>query len=326
MIYDNSNSPLMKTPYLDASTSNDTPFIDAISPPFIDAAIDFNQNYYVPLNKKPNDICIASYLTNYDIAKLAHDPVAVFNGDPNLLIIDKSKTPLAPQKASPTVKLETVDEESRSDNTLFPPLKQQEIKQEPQEDTKIDMNRIKSEGLSLDELLGFDATSPLTEMDDYEEQQFEEEQQEKEEERETKQKKKNEQHEKKTTTNSKKRKANASVTDSNNAAVKKPRNAKDTNKEAKLYQCPLCDHKSKRRYNLSTHIKTHDKNRVKEFECSLCSKSFDRRHDRDRHLATVHRKERTHGCPHCINQFSRNDALNRHLVQKHGYDEADLED
>ncbi|GAA5816297.1 hypothetical protein MFLAVUS_009823 [Mucor flavus] len=91
---------------------------------------------------------------------------------------------------------------------------------------------------------------------------------------------------------------------------------------AEVFKCPFCEHSSKRKYNLTTHIKTHDKKRVKEFTCSQCQKGFDRRHDRNRHLATVHRLERAHVCNHCPAHFSRGDALNRHLIHKHGYDEG----
>ncbi|CAO3703754.1 unnamed protein product [Rhizopus stolonifer] len=86
--------------------------------------------------------------------------------------------------------------------------------------------------------------------------------------------------------------------------------------QGKLHQCPYCDHVSKRRYNLSTHIKTHNKQRVKEFECEQCHSRFDRRHDRDRHLATVHRGKRALVCKCCSIRFSRRDALNRHLAQR----------
>ncbi|KAI9282226.1 hypothetical protein BY458DRAFT_497563 [Sporodiniella umbellata] len=103
--------------------------------------------------------------------------------------------------------------------------------------------------------------------------------------------------------------------------VEKPKRGKRV--EGKLHQCPYCDHVSKRRYNLSTHIKTHDKQRVKEFECSECQSRFDRRHDRDRHLATVHRGKRAIICPCCSIQFSRRDALNRHLAQRHEQENDD---
>ncbi|KAI8888787.1 hypothetical protein K501DRAFT_138001, partial [Backusella circina FSU 941] len=73
-----------------------------------------------------------------------------------------------------------------------------------------------------------------------------------------------------------------------------------------------CDHASKRRYNLTTHLKTHDKERVREFPCGHCKKAFDRKHDRDRHVATVHEGKRAHVCDICSSQFSRGDALARH--------------
>ncbi|KAI7857634.1 hypothetical protein BDC45DRAFT_405545, partial [Circinella umbellata] len=56
----------------------------------------------------------------------------------------------------------------------------------------------------------------------------------------------------------------------------------------KRYQCDICKLKFSRRYNLGTHVKTHDKDRQKEYMCSVCPKGFDRKHDRDRHVATVH--------------------------------------
>ncbi|KAI9282765.1 hypothetical protein BY458DRAFT_411376, partial [Sporodiniella umbellata] len=54
------------------------------------------------------------------------------------------------------------------------------------------------------------------------------------------------------------------------------------------HPCPVCSATFDRRYNLGTHIKTHDKNRKKAFECSLCTKTFDRKHDLSRHISTVH--------------------------------------
>ncbi|GAA5816300.1 hypothetical protein MFLAVUS_009826 [Mucor flavus] len=90
---------------------------------------------------------------------------------------------------------------------------------------------------------------------------------------------------------------------------------------AKVFQCPFCEHSSTRKYNLTTHVKTHDMSRVKEFTCSQCQKGFDRRHDRNRHMATVHRLESTHVCNHCPAHFSRGDALSRHLIREHGYND-----
>jgi uncharacterized Zn-finger protein len=111
--------------------------------------------------------------------------------------------------------------------------------------------------------------------------------------------------------------ARLSESDPQDKPKKRGRKRKEERKMTKAYECPYCDHVSKRRYNLSTHIKTHDKNRVKEFECSQCFKRFDRRHDRDRHLATVHRTDRSFACKSCSVRFSRRDALDRHVEQQH---------
>ncbi|KAF1796454.1 C2H2-type zinc finger transcription factor [Mucor lusitanicus] len=275
----------MVTPLLESSNM-DTPFLDSFSadtPPFFDTALDVSPYLmYASFadthqqNNNSKDVFIAGYLDgheNSDIAKLTHDPLK-FNGDPSVLLIDKSKSPhlsypspaAAEPKPSPTVKLETVTEEDS--DSLFPPLNSSQ--QSMNTDTQ------SSQDVSLDQLLGFDPSSPLSEddSDDY---------------------------------------------------VKGAITVKES-KSAKLFQCPLCPHMSKRRYNLSTHMKTHDKNRIKEFNClhEGCKKSFDRRHDRDRHLATVHRGERSYNCSECKSHFSRRDALNRHLVQKHDYDEQDF--
>lgn len=85
------------------------------------------------------------------------------------------------------------------------------------------------------------------------------------------------------------------------------------------HACPQCSATFDRRYNLGTHIKTHDKNRKKDFECRLCAKTFDRKHDLTRHVSTVHNGERAFTCESCSSTFSRKDAMVRHKVQKHGY-------
>ncbi|KAG1455302.1 hypothetical protein G6F56_007101 [Rhizopus delemar] len=104
---------------------------------------------------------------------------------------------------------------------------------------------------------------------------------------------------------------------------KKTTKKKIAKKTTQNFSCPHCGHVSKRRYNLGTHIKTHDKNRIKEFGCTECPKRFDRRHDRDRHLATVHHGERSFVCKDCSLHFSRRDGLNRHLAQQHEENDFD---
>ena len=104
------------------------------------------------------------------------------------------------------------------------------------------------------------------------------------------------------------------------------RDMKKANKRIKVdkncdrkHECPICHATFNRRYNLGTHIKTHDKNRQKDFSCHLCNKTFDRKHDLSRHIATVHNGERAYSCNECTSTFSRKDAMVRHKVQKHGY-------
>ncbi|CAO3592429.1 unnamed protein product [Absidia cylindrospora] len=90
-----------------------------------------------------------------------------------------------------------------------------------------------------------------------------------------------------------------------------------TNQNEKRYGCPICRRKFSRRYNLNTHIRTHNINRIKEFECGVCGFGFDRKHDRDRHMISVHRGERDYSCDQCAATFCRRDALARHALKSH---------
>lgn len=87
--------------------------------------------------------------------------------------------------------------------------------------------------------------------------------------------------------------------------------------KAKVFTCSTCHRQFNRRYNLGTHMKTHDKNRHRPYACPECPKRFDRKHDRKRHIQTVHRGERLYPCDQCNAEFSRKDALMRHKDQKH---------
>ncbi|KAH9969907.1 hypothetical protein BC827DRAFT_1151811 [Russula dissimulans] len=56
----------------------------------------------------------------------------------------------------------------------------------------------------------------------------------------------------------------------------------------KPFKCPYCSFSSARKYNLKTHIGTHNKEKSKKFECGICMRGFSRKHDLQRHQATRH--------------------------------------
>lgn len=79
----------------------------------------------------------------------------------------------------------------------------------------------------------------------------------------------------------------------------------------KYYVCSVCNHKSKRHYNVEVHLKTHEKNRPKPFVCDICNKSFCRIHVLERHKIT--HQEKMYSCELCGKKFGRLDSLKRHV-------------
>ncbi|KAJ3289500.1 hypothetical protein HK104_007415 [Borealophlyctis nickersoniae] len=77
----------------------------------------------------------------------------------------------------------------------------------------------------------------------------------------------------------------------------------------KVYCCdhPGCTKTFTRRYNLKSHMETHNPNRIKHHSCAHCPKRFSRAHDLTRHLM-LHSGEREFGCE---------DALRKHLAAVH---------
>ncbi|KAG0940825.1 hypothetical protein G6F57_005405 [Rhizopus arrhizus] len=283
-------SPIVTTPFLDENI--DTPY----SPPFFDT---FDLPSYA--NALNQEILVGNYLNDWH----EHGAIAQFNGDPTELLIDKSKTPQLSVSKFSFTPAQKSDHEG-----LFPPLQSSkntiDIKPEPVEDEFRDL---------------LDLGSPLSEeMEPLEEEQEQEEQEAVKEEKPVKEESSLKENilvdENPMEEKPKKRGRKRKQQDDEEKPPKKRPSAKKS-PGSRLYPCPYCDHVSKRRYNLSTHIKTHDKNRTKEFECPQCLKRFDRRHDRDRHLATVHRGERSFTCKECSVHFSRRDGLNRHLASQH---------
>ncbi|KAJ3274268.1 hypothetical protein HK104_004140 [Borealophlyctis nickersoniae] len=88
-----------------------------------------------------------------------------------------------------------------------------------------------------------------------------------------------------------------------------------TKKRRVAYSCPHpgCTRTFSRRFNLQTHLGTHDPNRPRPYKCTLCPRSFVRQPDLERH-GNVHRNVgRPHACD-CGKSYARRDALVRHQM------------
>ncbi|KAI9364516.1 hypothetical protein DFJ73DRAFT_620011 [Zopfochytrium polystomum] len=71
------------------------------------------------------------------------------------------------------------------------------------------------------------------------------------------------------------------------------------------FMCPIegCGKIFARKFNLKTHLNTHDPERARPFQCPDCEKTFVRFHDLDRHQ-TVHSKTKEFRCE-CGVSFTR---------------------
>ncbi|KAJ3119143.1 hypothetical protein HK098_005747, partial [Nowakowskiella sp. JEL0407] len=110
------------------------------------------------------------------------------------------------------------------------------------------------------------------------------------------------------------RKSNASKTLKGGLKVSTA-NIKISKSNTGTYVCSTCSRDFNRRFNLLTHLKTHDSNRPRPFTCPNCAATFVRQHDLTRH-ASVHATTKPHKCPGCETQFSRRDAMLRHVMQR----------
>ncbi|CAG8460252.1 3023_t:CDS:1 [Paraglomus occultum] len=88
----------------------------------------------------------------------------------------------------------------------------------------------------------------------------------------------------------------------------------DDRSKQKLYPCPKCNRPFSRKFNMESHLTTHDPHRVKPFLCDYlgCGHRFTRKHDLKRHVNGIHKCEKQHRCPHCDKTFARKDAWKRH--------------
>ncbi|KAJ3045660.1 hypothetical protein HDV00_007786 [Rhizophlyctis rosea] len=86
-------------------------------------------------------------------------------------------------------------------------------------------------------------------------------------------------------------------------------------KVTQVHAChfPDCGRTFTRKYNLTTHLGTHDPNRARPFQCHRCPKSFVRSPDLIRHEAVHNNERQEHVCA-CGRAYARRDALARHLA------------
>ncbi|KAI7890751.1 uncharacterized protein EV154DRAFT_481879 [Mucor mucedo] len=94
-----------------------------------------------------------------------------------------------------------------------------------------------------------------------------------------------------------------------------PENKKQ--KTATGFECPVCQHVLSKKYNLDTHLKTHDTNRGKDHHCTDCNMSFNRSAHLKRHKQTVHEQLKEHSCNQCQSKYTRVDNLRKHIAKKH---------
>ncbi|KAL9556811.1 hypothetical protein MBANPS3_001709 [Mucor bainieri] len=316
-------SPMMNTPFLDHSCMN-TPFTPAsVFTPSL--AHMQNSPYYSPyINNNTNqsfgnintidnqdDVQVASYLKNdmswqdnsnatpaistadlfaptpninsTDISPELLNTLDTFNGDPSQLLLNNMN-----DNVQATAATSTHDEPS---DFLFPPLPSDN------QDVSYSYNTNPTQDLDASNLFDdcfddcfFDDVNVVPEVVANQQPVVEHE-----------------------VNASKKRKNNDSITNKN----KRIKIASSNDQDQRKFECDICHATFNRRYNLGTHIKTHDKNRRKDFPCHLCQKFFDRKHDLTRHISTVHNGERAYACAECPSTFSRKDAMVRHRMQKH---------
>nr|XP_042901466.1 gastrula zinc finger protein XlCGF49.1-like [Parasteatoda tepidariorum] len=78
-----------------------------------------------------------------------------------------------------------------------------------------------------------------------------------------------------------------------------------------MFYCSMCDFSSKRRGDVSLHLKSH-----KPFSCKLCGKGFAYKHVLKTHMLT-HSEVLPHSCPICSKRFRYKQSLDYHQHLPH---------
>ncbi|CAO3646258.1 unnamed protein product [Cunninghamella blakesleeana] len=285
------HSPMMATPYMDPLIGHhfQTPYMDASSTPFMNTTTSLNGGF------DSND-CLEQYFTpmignQNDNDLLSVDPSQISLG------MDSITTPHSSTMSTMNNNNNTITTKLDNDDSLFPPLNEEQEQQ-----LKLMSSTSLSSSTTMTTTTNNNDNNNNTDefhnkLDDLFDDFFGQNN--------------NEKEQQPSTMIGQKRKLNHDETLITNV------NKIAKEDESKAYVCDICHRGFSRRYNLGTHIKTHDKNRVKPFACYLCPKSFDRKHDCERHISTVHMGERLFTCTPCNISFSRRDALHRHQAQKH---------
>ena len=86
---------------------------------------------------------------------------------------------------------------------------------------------------------------------------------------------------------------------------------KDTN-----FPCSYCEYSSKRKSNVSQHIKAVHEHR-RDFKCSVCDYAASSRKDLSRHTKAVHEKIKDNACEHCDYTCSFKYHLTEHVKIVH---------
>ncbi|KAL0094694.1 hypothetical protein J3Q64DRAFT_1715440 [Phycomyces blakesleeanus] len=286
------DSPILKTPLLE----QDTP-LSAHTPLFMSTPLYRHDTYM-------NEICVANY---FDTFPLTDKPSVEFNGDPSQLLIDKSKAGSVhyqPHQSDSffhslsSVSQSLIDYNESDDENISVFDKLGEIAYEdtqdqcqPTESQKQENDESENAPQEADDLSFATDSSQLTSRH----------------------------------CGSQRRSLKRKQREDGDEESSEPEQKMPRNKSVKKpYQCDICKARFSRRYNLTTHVKTHDKQRIKEHGCTFCDKAFDRKHDRDRHVATVHHNKRTFTCKICPTSFTRRDALSRHRLVRHNEDPDQL--